>query len=127
MRLHLTEAGISRGERFDANVGRYLEWNGQRAAGPSVRIGSHSGPLQIAGDHAQQIQNIGADADEIRHLIAGIAEVVRALVPGAADTDAREAAAMSAVGTGGRADRGVLQRFGKWAVSTAKDGLLAAW
>ncbi|HEY1624552.1 MAG TPA: hypothetical protein VGG16_12205 [Streptosporangiaceae bacterium] len=122
VRLYLTDAGTACAQGFNSDVGRFLESQTERGSGVTVNIGNNSGPFQVAGDHAQQVQNIGSGADEIRHLIAGITEVVRAMVPGAADVDAQEAAALSAISDRGRADRGALERFGNWALSTAKAG-----
>lgn len=123
IRLHLTSAGVACAEQFDSHADRYLvsRWAAP-TGGPTVHIGSNSGPLQVAGDHARQVQTVGATADEIRQLIAGIAEVVRMLVPDALEAEAEEAAALSAAGTPGATNKGAIERFGTWAIATVKSG-----
>lgn len=123
VRLHLTSAGIACAENFESHADRFLaSRQTARAGGSTFNIGSNSGPLQVAGDNAHQVQTIGASTDEVRQLIAGIAEVVRSMVPETHDADAQEAAAQSALSADGRTNRGALERFGAWAESTAKAG-----
>lgn len=123
IRLHLTSAGVACAEGFDSHADRYLASRLAASAGaPTINIGSNNGQLQVAGDHAHQVQTVSASADEIRQLVLGIAEIVRVLMPGATGVDEYAAEALSAVASDGSADRSVLERFGKWAVSTATAG-----
>lgn len=122
--LYLTDTGVKCAEEFGSDADRYLQRQQHRASGPTVNIGTNSGPFQVAGDHAQQVQNIGTSAD-LRLRITGIAEIVRALVPDVADADAQEQAALAAV-TDTAIDRSALERFRNWTVSTVRAGATSA-
>lgn len=122
VRLHLTDAGIACAEGFDSDAGRYLDRRAGHGFGPVVSIANNSGPLQVSGDYAHQVQNTGVGAEHLRDLIVGIAEIVRATVPGADEDGAEEAMALSAIGDDGHVAEGALVRFGNWALSTAKAG-----
>ena len=126
VRLYLTDPGVKCAEDFDSYADRYVEAQ-ERASGtgPTVQIGTNSGPFQVAGDNAHQVQNIGASTDELRKLIAGIAELVRALVPDASGVREAEQEALAAA-RAGAVDRSVLQRFADWALSTVRAGAAAA-
>jgi hypothetical protein len=87
--LYLTDDGVKCAEEFGSDTGRFVRRQGQGSPGPTVNIATNTAPLQIAGDNARQVHNIGATADELRVLIAGIAEIVRALVPDVTDADGR--------------------------------------
>ena len=87
VRLYLTDAGVECAEDFDSYADRYVEAQRRPAGtGPTVHIGTNSGPFQVAGDNAHQVQNIGASTDELRKQITSIAELVRALVPDALES-----------------------------------------
>lgn len=120
VRLYLTDSGVTCAEDFGSDSDAYLR-RLPANSGPTVIIGTNAGPFQVAGDRAQQVQNFGASADDLRLLITGIAEIVRALVPAAADADAQEKAAIAAVADTS-VDKSALQRFRDWAVSTVRAG-----
>lgn len=119
--VRLTEPGVICAEQLDSDTSRYLESHTAKPAGQSITFGDVTGPVQVAGDHANKVQHIGADAAGIRLLIAGIVEVVRATAPGEAGINPERAAALAAI-SNGRADKNALERFGRWAVSTAEAG-----
>lgn len=126
VRLYLTDSGVSCAEEHESNTDRYLAT--QRKApgsGSILNFGNNSGPIQVAGDHAHQVQHVGADADELRALISGIAEMVKALAPDAADVAEQERLALVAASPG-KVNRSVLQRFADWAISTVRAGATAA-
>lgn len=123
--LYLTDTGVKCAEDFNSDTGAYLERQHYRAPGPTVSIGAHSGPLQVAGDHAHQVQNVGVSASDLRVLIAGIAEIVRALVPDAPDAGWEQESALAAVSED-HVDRSRLERFKAWAISTVRAGASSA-
>ena len=123
IRLYLTDSGVRCTEEHESDRDRYLA--AQRNAPGSGPVLNNSGPVQVAGDHAHQVQNVGASADELRALVGGIAEMVRALVPDAADIAEQERLAPVAASPG-KVDRSMLRRFADWAVSTVRAGATAA-
>jgi len=123
--LYLTDTGEKCAEDFGSDTRAYLERQQYRPHGPSVSIGTHSGPLQVAGDNAQQVQNMGASASDLRVMITGITQIVRALVPDTPDADLEEQLALAAISDQG-VDKPALQRFHDWTVSTVRAGATAA-
>jgi hypothetical protein len=123
--LWLTDTGASCAEDFGSDTASYLDKQQYRAPGPLVNIGSHSGPLQVAGDNAHQVQNVGASANDLQVMITGITDIVRALVPGAANADQEQQLALAAISEQ-HVDRSALQRFKDWADSTVRDGATSA-
>jgi hypothetical protein len=125
--LYLTDAGVRCAEDFGSDTGRYLDKRQQAPSGSghTFNIGTNSGPFQVAGDRARQLQKVGASAADLQLVIAGITEIVRALVPGVPDADAEERAALAAVGATG-ADQSALQRFRDWALSALRAGSTSA-
>ena len=123
--LYLTDAGVRCAEEFDSDTEGYLRPRQHLTPGPTVNIGTNQAPLQVAGDHARQTQNLGMGADDLRLLITGIAEIVWALVPDAAGTDAEVQAALAAV-SDTRVDQSALVRFRNWTVSTVRAGATGA-
>jgi hypothetical protein len=123
--LYLTDTGEKCAEDFGSDTRAYLERQQYRPHGPSVSIGTHSGPLQVAGDSAQQVQNVGASPSDLREMITGITEIVRALVPDTRDADLEEQLALAAISDQG-ADKSALQRFHDWTVSTVRAGATSA-
>jgi hypothetical protein len=123
--LYLTDTGVKCVEDFGSDTATYLERQQYRASGPTVSIGTHRGPLQVAGDSAHQVQNVGASANDLRVMITGITEIVRALVPDAPDADQQEQLALAAV-SDQHVDRSALQRFRDWTVSTVRAGATGA-
>ena len=122
--LWLTDTGAKCAEDFRSDTRAYLATQQHQASGPTVSIGTHSGPLRIAGDNAHQVQNVGASANDLRVMITGITEIVRALVPDASDADHEEQLALAAVSEK-HVDRTALQRFKDWTISTVRAGLPA--
>ena len=90
-----------------------------------MHIGVNRGPVQVAGDRARQVQNLGTRPDDLRELIAGITEIVRALVPDVPDARLEEQAALAAISDHG-VDRTALERFRDWTVSTVQAGATSA-
>jgi hypothetical protein len=125
VRLYLTDYGVKCAEDFRSDTSAYLERQQYRASGPTVNIGTNSGPFQVAGDNARQVQNMGTSADDLRQLITGITTIVRALVPDVPDADVEEHAALAAVSDRG-VDQSALNRFCAWTVSTVRAGANAA-
>jgi hypothetical protein len=124
--LHLTDEGVRCAEDFKADTVGYSAAKRQpTTSGPSVQIGTNSGPFQVAGDYAQQVQNIGANVDELRQQISNIAESVRSLVPDAIGVDEAEQEALAAI-TACAVDQSVLRRFGAWARARVEEGTSAA-
>lgn len=104
----------------------FMRWLRQPSgSGLILNTGNNSGSIPIAGEHAYRAQNIGASADELRALISGIAEMVRAVVPGAVGVNEQERLALAAANPG-NLDRSVLRSFGGWAMSTVQAGATAA-
>jgi hypothetical protein len=125
LQLYLTSAGIACAENFDADTRRYQEERTGHCSGPTVRIGSNSGPLQVAGDYAHQAQQVGASAEHLRDLITSIAELVRLAVPDAGDLDTQRAAALAAA-KDGTVDHSAIRRFAAWVLSVVGKGASAA-
>lgn len=125
IRLHLADAGLACAEKYGSDTNRYIEAQRMPGSGPTVNIGSNSGPFQIAGDHAQQAQHIGASADQLRTMISSIAELVAHLVPDAADVAEQREAALAAA-RGGAVDVSIVRRFANWALATVGKGATAA-
>jgi pyrimidine deaminase RibD-like protein len=69
--LYLTDAGAKCAEDFNSDTAAFLERQYARTSGPTVSIGTHSGPLQLAGDNAHQAQNVGASANDLRAITGG--------------------------------------------------------
>jgi hypothetical protein len=123
VRAYLTDDGVSCGDDFDCYTGRYLDAQRQApASGHTVNIaGGNSGAFQVAGDFAHQVQNL-VSPEDLRLRIAGIAEIVRAVVPDASEDGRKEEeAALAAVSTR-RIDEPALRRFCDWAVTTVQAG-----
>jgi hypothetical protein len=125
--LYLTDDGIKCAEQFSSDTGAYLTKVRQppSSIGPTVTIGTHSGPLQVAGDYAHLQQNISTDPEQLRLLVTGITQIVRALVPGASDAEQAEQDALTAV-KDNAVDIPALKRFRDWALSTLRTGADAA-
>ena len=117
VRLYLTDAGVKCAEDFGSDTKSYTNAQRLPGSGPTVNIGSNSGPFQVAGDHAQQVQHIGASAEQLRTMITGIAELVTNLVPGAADVAEQREAALAAA-RDGAVDVSIVRRFANWALAT---------
>jgi hypothetical protein len=125
VRLYLTDPGVRCAEDFDSDCDRYIEKRQAPGSGPTVNIGTNSGPFQVAGDHARQVQHVGASAEHLRELITSVAELVRLAVPGVGDVGAQQQAALAAAADGA-VDRSALQRFVNWVRSTVGAGVNAA-
>jgi hypothetical protein len=125
VRLYLTDSGVTCAEEFNSDTGSYLQRLAPKSSGPTVNIDTNTAPFQVAGDRAQQVQNVGTSAGELRLLIAGIAEIVRALIPEVADADVQEQAAIAAV-TDAKVDKSALQLFRDWTVATVRAGATSA-
>lgn len=123
--LYLTDAGVTCAEDFGSDTGACLDKQQYRAAGPTVHIGVNRAPVQVAGDRARQVQNLGTRPDDLRELIAGITEIVRALVPDVPDARLEEQAALAAISDSG-VDRPALERFRDWTVRTVRAGATSA-
>jgi hypothetical protein len=119
--VYLTDTGVKCAEDFGSDTASYLEKQQYRAESPMLSVGTNSGQIQFAGDNAHQVQNIGVSADDLRVMIAGIAEIVRVLVPDAAGIDEEQESALAAVSETG-VDRTRLERFRAWVVNTARAG-----
>jgi hypothetical protein len=119
--LYLTDTGVKCAEDFGSDTAAYIERQQYGAPGRTVSFGTISGPVQIAGDNARQVQNTGASANDLRVMIAGITQIVRALVPDASDADQEEQLALAAL-SARHVDASALQRFKNWVVSTARAG-----
>jgi hypothetical protein len=120
VRLYLTDEGVVYVEQFGSDTSRYVEMQERGpGSGPAVQIGTNSGQVQVAGDNARQVQNIGASREELQLMITGIAEIVRALVPGASGVHEAERAARTAVSTSA-VDQAALRRFRDWVLSTLR-------
>ena len=126
VRLYLTDEGVVCVEQFGSDTSRYVEMQERGpGSGPTVQIATNSGQVQVAGDNARQVQNIGASREELQLMITGIAEIVRALVPGANGVHEAERAALTAVSTSA-VDQTALRRFRDWVLSTLRAGSTSA-
>jgi hypothetical protein len=121
--LYLTGDGVKCAEHFGSDVSAFL--TKVSSAGPTVTIGTHSGPLQVAGDHAHQQQSISISTEQLRLQITGITEIVRAFVPDAPDAMQAEQDALAAV-KDNAVDIPALKRFRDWVLSTLRSGADAA-
>ena len=121
--LYLTGDGVKCAEHFSSDTSAYM--TKVSSTGPTVTIGTHSGPLQVAGDHAYQQQNISTSPEHLRLLITGIAEIVRAFVPNASDAVQAEQDALAAV-KDNAVNIPALKRFRDWVLSTLRTGADAA-
>jgi hypothetical protein len=83
--LFLTAEGAECAERFESNTVRWQETKQMSTvSGMTVNIsGDNHG--QVARDYAHQSQNTGDSADHLQELIIGLAELVHAFVPNAAN------------------------------------------
>jgi hypothetical protein len=125
VRLYLTSDGMECAEQSDSDTTRYFQAQRQPGGGQVVTFQGPATGVQIAGDQAHQTQNVGANADQLRTMIAGLADLVTALVPDATDIAAQRDAALAAA-QDGAVDVSKVRLFRDWVVGVVTRGATTA-